>query len=543
MLPVDGGLAFLTFYPAVITSAALLGTGPGLLATVLSAATADYLFLPPFESFAWRPGHALPLAFFALTCGLTCFLAHRLRSSVSKLRESEERFRGGFDFAAIGMALVAPDLRWLRVNRALCDIVGYTAEDLLATNVLAITHPDDRDEEIALVRRMLDGEFSQVHKDKRYVRKEGDGVWVHLSVSLARDAEGRPSHFFCQIQNISARKEAEERFRGAFEFAAVGMALVGPDGRFLRVNDSVCRILGYSADELLATTFGALTHPDDLERDTRYARQLLDGSFSHRQMEKRYFHKDGHIVWALLSVSLVRDAAGQPLYFVSQIQDITERKRLEHAFGEATHKEHQRLGQEIHDGLGQELTGLSYLASALAKDATRSHSPLAEKLTILAGVAARTVETCRNIARGVSPLTESRGSLVESLRRIAERAAAIGRAGVGFESIEKAPLTIPWKTRDHLHRITQEALNNALRHSGANNTKVTIEIDQNVVRIEVVDNGRGLGGPGTTPTGVGLDSMRQRAAAIGAVLRIERRVGGGTVVVCECPQPWEGPGG
>ena len=123
-------------------------------------------------------------------------------------------------------------------------------------------------------------------------------------------------------------RESEERFRGAFKFAAIGMALVGPDGRFLRVNEAVCRILGYSAEELLATTFGAITHPDDLERDTAYARQLLDGSISHCQMEKRYFHKDGHIVWVLLSASLVHDSSGQPSYFVSQLQDITEQRRL-----------------------------------------------------------------------------------------------------------------------------------------------------------------------------------------------------------------------
>ncbi len=123
-------------------------------------------------------------------------------------------------------------------------------------------------------------------------------------------------------------RESEERFRGAFEFAAIGMALVGRDGRFLRVNEAVCRILGYSAEELLATSFGAITHPDDLERDTAYARQLLDGSISHCQMEKRYFHKDGHIVWVLLSASLVHDSSGQPSYFVSQLQDITEQRQL-----------------------------------------------------------------------------------------------------------------------------------------------------------------------------------------------------------------------
>jgi diguanylate cyclase (GGDEF)-like protein/PAS domain S-box-containing protein len=123
-------------------------------------------------------------------------------------------------------------------------------------------------------------------------------------------------------------RESEERFRCAFEFAAIGKALVAPDGRWLQVNRSLCRILGYTAEELLATNFQSITHPDDLQKDVDYLRQMLGGTLSHYDMEKRYFHKDGHIIWVLLSVSLVRAAAGRPLYFVSQIQDITEQRRL-----------------------------------------------------------------------------------------------------------------------------------------------------------------------------------------------------------------------
>ena len=338
-------------------------------------------------------------------------------------------------------------------------------------------------------------------------------------------------------------RESEERFRGAFESAAIGMALVAPEGRWLRVNRSLCRIVGYTADELLASDFQSITYEEDLETDVNHMRQMLDGSLSHYDMEKRYVHKDGHIVSVLLSVSLVRDAKGQPLYFVSQIQDITERKRLEHALREATHLEHQRLGQEIHDGLGQELTGLAYLASSLATEAKRARSPLADDLAKLAEVARHTIETCRNIARGVSPLTESRGSLIQSLRQITELAAAGGRASVTFEAIENAPLTLPNQSQEQLHRITQEAVNNALKHSGADNIEVMIQVDPALIRIEVVDDGRGLRESGETETGLGIDGMRQRAATIGARLWLETRRRGGAGVVCECPQrpPREAP--
>jgi signal transduction histidine kinase len=158
-------------------------------------------------------------------------------------------------------------------------------------------------------------------------------------------------------------------------------------------------------------------------------------------------------------------------------------------------------------------------------------------------VARHTIETCRNIARGVSPLTESRGSLIQSLRQITELAAAGGRANVTFEAIENAPLTLPNQSQEQLHRITQEAVNNALKHSGADNIEVMIQVDPALIRIEVVDDGRGLRESGETETGLGIDGMRQRAATIGARLWLETRRRGGAGVVCECPQrpPREAP--
>jgi signal transduction histidine kinase len=157
-------------------------------------------------------------------------------------------------------------------------------------------------------------------------------------------------------------------------------------------------------------------------------------------------------------------------------------------------------------------------------------------LTKLADVARHTIETCRSIARGVSPLTETRGSLVQSLRQIADLAAAGGHACVNFEAIENAPLTLPAESRDQLHRITQEAINNALKHSDADNIELTIQTDPALVRIKVVDDGRGLRPFGAAQSGFGIDGMRQRARTIGARLRVENRRRGGAAIVCECPQ-------
>ncbi len=135
-------------------------------------------------------------------------------------------------------------------------------------------------------------------------------------------------------------------FQSAFEFAAIGMALVSPEGKWLRVNRSVCKITGYSEAELLERTFQDITHPDDLELDLENVRKMLAGEINTYQMEKRYYRRDGTIVWVLLSVSLVRTKSGEPLFFISQIQDITRQKTSEQRLAKAT-AEIKRLQERL----------------------------------------------------------------------------------------------------------------------------------------------------------------------------------------------------
>jgi PAS domain S-box-containing protein len=139
------------------------------------------------------------------------------------------------------------------------------------------------------------------------------------------------------LETLPARfpAPADSLFQNAFEHAAIGMALVAPNGAWLRVNHSVCDLTGYTEAELLQLTFQDITHPDDLDLDLSYVRKMLAGEIDTYQMQKRYFHKTGALVWVLLSVSLVRDEDAQPRFFISQIQDITERKEHERQLSEA----------------------------------------------------------------------------------------------------------------------------------------------------------------------------------------------------------------
>lgn len=126
--------------------------------------------------------------------------------------------------------------------------------------------------------------------------------------------------------DLETHFQSDEVFKNAFEYSAIGMALVSLEGKWLKVNSRVCEILGYSADELLNLTFQDITHPDDLDLDLKYVQQMIAGEIETYNMEKRYFHKSGKTVWVLLSVSLAKNSERKPLFFISQIKDITERK-------------------------------------------------------------------------------------------------------------------------------------------------------------------------------------------------------------------------
>ena len=160
-------------------------------------------------------------------------------------------------------------------------------------------------------------------------------------------------------------RESEARFLSAFEYAAIGMALVGTDGRWLKVNHAVCELTGYPDHELLSMTFQDITHPDDLEKDLDYVRQMLAGTMRTYQMEKRYLHKRGHLIWVLLSVSLVRDTGGHPAYFISQIQNITQRKQVEEAL-RGSEERYRALVESSPDAISVQKEGRFLYANAAA---------------------------------------------------------------------------------------------------------------------------------------------------------------------------------
>jgi PAS domain S-box-containing protein/putative nucleotidyltransferase with HDIG domain len=249
----------------------------------------------------------------------------------------EGLFRATFEQAAVGIAHVGTDGAWLRVNQRLCDMLGYTREELLHTTFAAITHPDDVDANVERLRQLAAGDQETYDVDKRYLRKDGSLVWVRLVVALVRDEEGAPDYQVSVITDITERKRAEDalaasesRLKTIFENAPSGIALIDSlTGRICEANPAYARIAGRTIEEICELDWMSITHPDDLQADLDSTARMNAGETNGFQIKKRYLRPDGTTVWVDMTIApvLVGDEA-HPQH-VAMTRDIMADKAAE----------------------------------------------------------------------------------------------------------------------------------------------------------------------------------------------------------------------
>jgi PAS domain S-box-containing protein len=504
-------------------------------------------------STTWTPHYdeaGALVMFVEVNCDIT-----RLKEIEREFRTREREFRSFFELTGVGNVLTdATTGRFLTVNDTYCEMTGYSRTELASLTADDITHPDERDEDAAGWRRSLARGDTHFSMEKRYVRKDRSVLWVAVTSTIIRDDAGQPLRAASVVIDASARRQALEaeaeareklerrvaerteelhRISAALETvieASPAAVIAIDDARHVEIwNPEAEHLFGLATGEVRGRRLLDLplswSSPDQLDA-------LLDmpaGDQATLSVQTSQGRELEVSIWC----APYSPRGGAKDGRVLLVLDETEKKFLEHALLQSGEREQRRIGEELHEGLCQQLLGAAFGAQALFKELDRTKSPSAGRAGDLARLINDSVKDARNLARGINPVEIDSAGLMSALQELAERAGP----GVEIElRCAKLVLVHSAETALHVFRIAQEAVTNALRHSRARHIVIRLaEDDGNSIVLQVSDDGVDVPLPTENDAGVGIGIMKYRAQAIHGQIDISPTATGGTLVTCTFP--------
>jgi PAS domain S-box-containing protein len=433
--------------------------------------------------------------------------------------------------------------RWDRANDVLDFAVIDGREEHLPSafpgmkKLLMRVHPVDR----GAVNRAIDAAFhhqTEVHREFRLRSKDGRYRWYAAIARPLLDGGNLPRGLVGIVQDITARRDSEVRLRRSEELlrvttanAADTLMLLDTSLRVRFINRgaggmAIEQIIGREIDALLPDAARAgilekLRHLLDTGDAATYEFESMQGG------TKQYF--ENHAV-------LVRDYAIGTGISIST-RDITERKRLEQEILNISDRERHSIGRDLHDGLGQELTGVALMLRGLAGRVRQCCPPAVDSVNEIVGLVNQSIENARSLARGLLPVRTETGGLVFALRELASRSRDLYGLKVNFHAEVWPEFSLQEADANHLYRIAQEALTNSARHGHATLVDIFLAATRNTFLLRVTDDGEGIRLPMSPSNGMGLKIMRYRAGMIGAKFEITPNEPHGTVVRVTGEQP------
>ncbi len=457
-----------------------------------------------------------------------------------QLALSESTLRNAFNFSAIGMSLVSPEGKFLRVNRQFCSMIGYTEQEMLASTFQDITYADDLDIDLAYLKQTLEGSIDSYNMDKRYYHRKGHLIWVHLTVSLVRDSQENPLFFVSQIEDISERKkaealirESEEKFRKLVEETLVGVFIL-QDEKFIYVNPQFERITGYKKSMLLnEMSFSDLIHQDHPDR--LWKRYLLESSTK---------KKSGHYLLKAIKndgTALQIEVILSPITFedkpalIGTIIDITEQaeeeKRINKAVTDAQESERHQISMELHDNVKQLMAGCLLnidFMNIIVKD--EIITPIINNLK---GYIKEAIEELRRISHQLAPSIDTSVSLEEKIKTVVNTMNVSNEVAINYY-FEKSDEVLNGDVQLALYRIVQEQFTNILKHAHASSVDITLQRSNGDVRMLIEDNGVGFDTK-ARKNGIGLENIKRRVQVINGSLNIQAFPGEGCRLLVQIP--------
>src|SRR5215216_4741411 len=483
------------------------------------------------------------------------------------LKESEERFRSLVQNTSDIITILEADGTVRYISPAVERVMGYKPEEQIGTNAFDQVHPDDTGRALRIFAEALKRpglhpplEFRVPHKDGswRYLehvvnnllddpavrgvvvnswdvteRKRAEEEVRRVNESLEQRVAERTERLQAVLTKLEERerglRESEQLHRAVVEQAAEGIFLVDVDTkRILEANTAYQNLLGYTPEEIMGLTLYDIVPYSREDMDCYVERVLKQRSYV--SGERRHRRRDGSLVDVEVSANVVSYSGREAMCIV--VRDITERKRAKEALREVEKAERLRMARDLHDGVLQDL---SYSAAAmqltkLNAEGTGLEEELQKQINAIQGA----VQGLRAAVNDLRLEEERDRPFPELIESLVQRNRAMARGyEIGLEMKEGLPRTSLGNTGTEVLRVIQEALTNVRRHSGARSVRVMLRPEEDGLVIEISDDGRGFE-PETTP-GVGLKSMRERAAALGSKLEVRSEVGQGTRVSLRVP--------
>jgi PAS domain S-box-containing protein len=310
-----------------------------------------------------------------------------------------------------------------------------------------------------------------------------------------------------------------------------GVAVVNEGNVIEITNPAFDALFGYRRGELIGRDMAVLGIPPFETRDESALSRAGSPRSQRLEFEGRRREGSGFSVAGVLSRF---EIAGRNHCLVV-LQDVSERKQLERAILQAVNREQYRIGNDLHDGLGQELTGIALMLRSVAGRLASEYPPLLPEIEGITKLVSNAVESTRALARGLSPVNLERGGLRDALEGLAVHAAELYGVQLHFTHRLTANTPLGAEVSNHLYRIAQEAVRNAVRHGEARIIRLHLSVVRRKVRLVITDDGSGMPQHALDAPGLGLKIMRYRAGILGGSVRFEHAEPRGTRIVCECP--------